>query len=76
VVKTTCFATGKGFFEKHLPLIREAARNDYSVRDGRFVPYGGIFWGRRRETAPKRPLSRDGPGMDVRDKYQYMEGYL
>jgi hypothetical protein len=23
------------------------------MMDGRFVPYGGLFWGRRRETAPK-----------------------
>jgi hypothetical protein len=74
--KNNGFVSGEAIFEKHLPLIREAARNDYSTRmDGRFVPYGGKFWGRRRETAPKTPLSRDGPGMDSRGKYQYMEGY-
>jgi len=49
------FASAEAFFEKHLPLIREAARNDSSsaMMDGRFVPYGGIFWGRQRETAAK-----------------------
>jgi len=34
------------------------------------------FGGGGAKPPPEEPLSRDGPGMDGRDKYQYMEGYL
>jgi len=76
--KNNGFVTSEAFFEKHLPLIREAARNDYSFHhDG--WPFRSVWrhiLGEEARNRPQKPLSRDGPGMDGRDKYQYMEGYL
>jgi len=34
------------------------------------------FGGGGAKPPPGEPFSRDGPGMDDRDMYQYMEGYL
>jgi len=39
----------------------------------RMVDY---FGGGGAKPPPEETLSRDGPGMDGRDMYQYMEGYL
>jgi flagellin len=34
------------------------------------------FGGGGAKPPPEEPFSRDGPGMDGQDKYQYMEGYM
>jgi len=68
----------EAFFEKHLPLMRGAARNDYSPSRWMAVSFrmAAYFGGGGAKPPPEEPLSRDGSGMDSRDKYQYMEGYL
>jgi len=59
--------------------MREAARNVYSslyVWMAVSFRMAAYFGGGGAKPPPREPLSRDGPGMDGRDKYQYMEGYL
>jgi len=66
------------FFEKHLPLMRGAARNAYFLplaKDGRFVPYCGYFGGGGAKPPSQKPFPRCGPGTDGRDS-QHMEGNL
>jgi hypothetical protein len=63
----TAFGGKPSFFDKNLPLMRGAARNDYSLRDGRFVPYCGNFLGGGAKPPLKEPFPRCGFGMDGRN---------